>query len=51
MAMLTKVDHIVYGNDGTWQSDDPHFIGIKENKVDLGLYVNNCVTIGKTIQL
>ena len=51
MAMLTRVENIVYGNDGTWQSDDPHFIGIKENRVDLGKYLNNSVTIAQSIQL
>jgi UDP-2,3-diacylglucosamine pyrophosphatase LpxH len=35
MAVLTKVDGIVYGNDGTWQSDDPHFIAVRGGKVDL----------------
>lgn len=40
MAMLTRVGNIVYGNDGTWQSDDPHFIAIKESRVELCKYVN-----------
>jgi UDP-2,3-diacylglucosamine pyrophosphatase LpxH len=45
MAMLTRVGNIVYGNDGTWQSDDPHFIGIKESRVDLCKYVSKKVEV------
>jgi UDP-2,3-diacylglucosamine pyrophosphatase LpxH len=51
MAALTRIDNIVYGNDGTWQSDDPHFIGIKENRVELCRYLDNKVTIVETINL
>jgi UDP-2,3-diacylglucosamine pyrophosphatase LpxH len=35
VASLERVEDVVYGNDGTWQSDDPHFIGIK----DLTIYL------------
>jgi UDP-2,3-diacylglucosamine pyrophosphatase LpxH len=38
MATLTKLAGIVYGNDGTWQSDDPHFLGIHSGNVDLCRY-------------
>jgi UDP-2,3-diacylglucosamine pyrophosphatase LpxH len=39
MPMLQKMDGIVYGNDGTWQSDDPHFIGIEGRRIELCKYV------------
>jgi len=45
MALLTRVGNIIYGNDGTWQSDDPHFIGIKESRVDLCKYVNKKIEV------
>ena len=51
MAMLTSIDNIIYGNDGTWQSDDPHFIGIKDNRVELCVYLNNRVAIIETKHL
>jgi UDP-2,3-diacylglucosamine pyrophosphatase LpxH len=35
VATLLRVDDVVYGNDGTWQSDDPHFIGIKDSTIYL----------------
>lgn len=35
MAMLEEVDGTLYGNDGTWQSDVPHFIGIRGLAVHL----------------
>jgi len=39
MASLGFVDEILYGNDGTWQSDDPHFIGIRGTEVHLCKYM------------
>ncbi|PWT94021.1 MAG: hypothetical protein C5B54_00765 [Acidobacteria bacterium] len=45
MAMLTRVGNIVYGNDGTWQSDDPHFIGILGREVHLCKYLNGQVIL------
>jgi len=39
MASLKRAENIVYGNDGTWQSDDPHFIGITGNTISLCKYV------------
>lgn len=35
MPMLVQEDGIIYGNDGTWQSAEPHFIGISSDRVDL----------------
>ena len=40
MALLERRDEIVYGNDGTWQSDDPHFIGIRGLQIDLCRFLN-----------
>ncbi|HEY4490950.1 MAG TPA: UDP-2,3-diacylglucosamine diphosphatase [Acidobacteriota bacterium] len=45
MPALTKEDGIVYGNDGTWQSADPHFIGISGTRVDLCKYLDQSVQI------
>lgn len=45
MAMLTRVGNIIYGNDGTWQSDDPHFIGIRNTRVELCKFVDEIVTV------
>ena len=41
MPMLTKLHGVIYGNDGTWQSDDPHFIGIEGNRVELCRYIHS----------
>jgi UDP-2,3-diacylglucosamine pyrophosphatase LpxH len=41
MATLQKDDGIVYGNDGTWQSDDPHFIGIRNTTISLCKYISD----------
>ena len=38
MPTLTKAEGIVYGNDGTWQSAEPHFIGIEGRRIDLCEY-------------
>jgi len=38
MATLQKFGSIIYGNDGTWQSDDPHFIGVIGSDVHLCRY-------------
>lgn len=38
MATLENVEGILYGNDGTWQSDDPHFIGVNGLRIDLCRY-------------
>lgn len=35
MPLLTRSGGIVYGNDGTWQSAEPHFIGISGTRIDL----------------
>lgn len=51
MAMLTKTDDIVYGNDGTWQSDDPHFIGIRGTTVFLCRYSRGKVVVEATEEL
>jgi UDP-2,3-diacylglucosamine pyrophosphatase LpxH len=48
MPALTKIDGIVYGNDGTWQSADPHFIGISGTRVDLCKYLDGCAQIVNT---
>ncbi len=45
MPALTKIDGIVYGNDGTWQSADPHFIGISGTRVDLCKYLEGAVQV------
>lgn len=45
MPSLVRVGPILYGNDGTWQSDDPHFIGIKNGSVDLYRYTNGTSTL------
>ena len=39
VATLVQMDHVIYGNDGTWQSDDPHFIGIRNQTVSLCKFV------------
>jgi len=36
--MLTKVDNYIIGNDGSWTSETPTFIGIIENHVILNTY-------------
>jgi len=41
IASLGFVDEILYGNDGSWQSDDPHFIGIRGAEVQLCKYTGN----------
>jgi UDP-2,3-diacylglucosamine pyrophosphatase LpxH len=51
MAMLTESDGIIYGNDGTWQSDDPHFIGIDQERVHLCKYSNSRVQVISTQKL
>jgi UDP-2,3-diacylglucosamine pyrophosphatase LpxH len=45
MAILTRIGNVIYGNDGTWQSDDPHFVGIKNDRVELCKYTECRVTI------
>jgi UDP-2,3-diacylglucosamine pyrophosphatase LpxH len=45
LASLGFVDEILYGNDGTWQSDDPHFIGIKGTEVHLCKYTGQAQKI------
>jgi UDP-2,3-diacylglucosamine pyrophosphatase LpxH len=45
MAMLSKQDGIIYGNDGTWQSDDPHFIGVCGDRVDLCRFTGKVETV------
>ena len=42
---LIRVENIIYGNDGTWQSDVPHFIGIKEGMIELCRYENDKITL------
>jgi len=51
MAVLTECDGVIYGNDGTWQSDDPHFIGIDDDKIQLCKFVNSEVKIIATQEL
>ena len=51
MPVLTRWEGIVYGNDGTWQSDDPHFIGIANGRVELCSYTNDTVTVIATEDL
>jgi UDP-2,3-diacylglucosamine pyrophosphatase LpxH len=41
MAMLVQSGSIVYGNDGTWQSDDPHFIGVRGTTIELCRYTSD----------
>lgn len=50
-AMLTGIDGVLYGNDGTWQSDDPHFIGIRGTEVHLCKYTENRPTLLKVEHL
>jgi len=45
MPMLIRHDGIVYGNDGTWQSAEPHFVGITGTRVDLCEYSANSARI------
>jgi UDP-2,3-diacylglucosamine pyrophosphatase LpxH len=40
VAALLRVDDVVYGNDGTWQSDDPHFIAINDTTVYLCKFIS-----------
>lgn len=51
MALLTESDGIIYGNDGTWQSDDPHFIGVNHENIQLCKYSGSKVTIVATQEL
>jgi UDP-2,3-diacylglucosamine pyrophosphatase LpxH len=51
MAMLVESDGIIYGNDGTWQSDIPHFIGIDPEKVQLCRFHESSVLIVSTQKL
>lgn len=51
MPTLGFVDDVLYGNDGTWQSDDPHFIGIKGTEVHLCKYTDNHPTLLKSEKL
>jgi UDP-2,3-diacylglucosamine pyrophosphatase LpxH len=48
MATLKRAGDIVYGNDGTWQSDDPHFIGIRGRTIFLCKYIGGCVLVRQT---
>jgi len=41
VATLQRQDNIVYGNDGTWQSDDPHFIGIRDTTISLCKFMSD----------
>jgi UDP-2,3-diacylglucosamine pyrophosphatase LpxH len=43
LATLVRMDEIVYGNDGTWQSDDPHFIGIRDHQISLCKFLEDTV--------
>ena len=49
MPMLHRQGAILYGNDGTWQSDDPHFIGVLPDRIELCRYTNALVTIVATL--
>jgi UDP-2,3-diacylglucosamine pyrophosphatase LpxH len=51
MAMLVNTDGIVYGNDGTWQSDDPHFIGVRGTTVSLCRYSRGRVIVETSEEL
>jgi UDP-2,3-diacylglucosamine pyrophosphatase LpxH len=51
MAMLVESDGIIYGNDGTWQSDIPHFIAMDSEKIQLCKYNESQVTVVSTQRL
>jgi UDP-2,3-diacylglucosamine pyrophosphatase LpxH len=51
MATLLESDGVIYGNDGTWQSDTPHFIGIDGESVQLCKYSDSQVTVVATQKL
>jgi UDP-2,3-diacylglucosamine pyrophosphatase LpxH len=40
MPALVREESVIYGNDGTWQSDDPHFIGVLPDRIDLCRYTS-----------
>lgn len=54
-AELCKIRGIIYANSGTWESDTPHFIGIKGNgnreEVQLIKYEQGGIKIIKTLKI
>src|SRR5262249_27436400 len=48
MPKLMKEEDTIYGNDGTWQSAEPHFIGIRSDRVELCEFTGNGARIVAT---